>query len=125
MAKFTLDQITEALEAVVAERGEEYRYDDDFEKHHASYGCRYIIGEKPACIVGALYSRLGVSNSTLKKWNGYGGVRSIAFHSRLIPDEAEEALGRTQASQDTGHTWGQALEMFRSQIAAEREMERV
>jgi hypothetical protein len=118
MAKFTLDQITEALEAVVRERGEDYNYLAHFDE------CEYIgvpldaASSKaiPACIVGATYSYLGVSNKTLKRWTDNSGSSSSidCIVSPLIPKEALKPLMAAQTYQDQGMSWGEALREYKN-----------
>lgn len=120
MAKFTLDQITEALESVVAERGEDYKFLDHF------YGCQYIavpkdgtLKEVPACIVGATFAKLGVTNKTLKRWNdGTDGDSQVPnLKTSLIPKNAIHPLTEAQIAQDSSHTWGEALAAYKAALS--------
>lgn len=122
MAKFTLDQITEALEAVVRARGEDYMYQQDFS--NGSSSCKYIARSIsrgrviPACIVGATMSYLGVSDSTLRRWdNTPTGSSVIDIETTLIPEDAKLALQKAQEVQDRGNTWGNALQAYKTRVA--------
>lgn len=123
MAKFTLDQITEALEAVVRERGDGYMYQQDFS--NGSSSCKYIARSIskgrviPACIVGATMSYLGVSDSTLRRWdNNVGGTSILDIQTNLIPEDAQIALQEAQSVQDRGNTWGNALQAYKAKVAS-------
>ena len=116
MKKITEAEFTEALEAVVKERGEDYMYPTKEENPEYWNGgsCRYAVKGEPACIIGAVIAHLG------------GDVTKIRFQSAAPRDAVREAglelpdqlslstpMDYAQAAQDQGNTWGLALERYR------------
>lgn len=120
MAKFTHDEVTAAIEAVVAEKGEAYTYPN---AESCVYG--YADGT-PGCIVGHVVARLdpdkfarvvqveqGVPRnswpvSTLSTETIHRAVVVVTFDD-LFDQVTLNALAEAQAIQDRGRPWGQAL----------------
>lgn len=107
----TIDQVLEALDFVVAERGEGYVYPDEWRDGGTSHGlCRYVTpdGTGPACIVGAVMVRVGVPLNRLTGCEGQSADYVLAKLFRLGGSVQSEILTQAQSVQDTGGTWGRA-----------------
>src|SRR5690606_3954990 len=97
---------TRALElarAVVAERGEQYRYlppgGDGL--------CVYADAGAPSCLVGHVLHRAGITVDELDEMNGEIGNGEMSERLRLDSD-AVELLRHMQEQQDAGAAWGYA-----------------
>lgn len=113
----SLEQVLEALDAVVAERGEDYVYPQEWRRGGVSNGlCRYVTpdGAGPACIVAAVLVRFGTPLERLSECEGQSadyvltklfGLSYISYQSGV--------LTRAQGVQDSGRTWGQARDEAR------------
>ena len=104
-----LGAVVEALDAVVAERGEGYVYPDEWRE--GTY-CLYVRpdGEGPACIAGAVYFRLGVSLDLLRgcEHNSALQVAEAAYGRIPEADDIGRFLMVAQGAQDRGESWGNA-----------------
>lgn len=119
---FDVPEVLVALEAAVAERGADYVYDYG---STPSGNCVYVGSDgTPSCIVGVALSKLGVSVETLKAegQTGAAGGRTpfnaIAIGSRsdlaaLLTPAAVNVLAAAQFRQDSGESWGEALNAAR------------
>lgn len=120
--KVSYKQFMEAMEAAVAERGEDYiypKFEGEADDYHDSNGlCRYSLEDgTPACIIGEVLNRL--NPEWLPPHDLIRGATSVlsdigpeAFYRRdygRIVTAATEA----QSSQDRGNTWGDALRTAR------------
>ena len=117
----TRENFTAALEAVVAERGEDFVYPVKW-REEPPIGmspeegrCKYTVtnedGERVgACIVGAALEHL--------LGHPYEGPNDSAFHLlidgfNVEDEEFANAVAEAQAKQDGGGTWGQALAVYK------------
>lgn len=124
------DQITTAtatatLKAVVKEYGEDYVYPPA----QSGDNCRYVIDDKPSCLVGIVLARLGVPITHLKAGDaseGHFGATADDLIPRLQwagvvnfeePRKVAHALRQAQYSQDLGYSWGIALENYENALA--------
>ena len=115
------------LKQIVADRGEDWVYPDSNECQecsalrkegldaycdwHTNEGCRYFTEQgQPACIVGEFFSRT-LQPEDLNRFHLEG--RTVTDALLYLPLEVDEQthtlLLAAQQSQDTGHTWGNAL----------------
>jgi hypothetical protein len=111
------------LAQVVQEYGSEYRYhehfDTDYESDHGS-ACRYAYLDKPACLVGHVLHRAGVTVAQLNELNEMNYTPGVVINGiegpiglkvdYLIDSQACEILRTAQIVQDNGRPWGEALE---------------
>jgi hypothetical protein len=118
----TTSIVLDLLEAAVEERGEDYVYQQNLPNHYLG-GCLYLVEDKPGCIVGVVFDKLGVSHEAIglmDQGTSYSGggfsVTAEAVQEILGQDgfefedhEAIEILRTAQHVQDAGDTWGNAL----------------
>jgi hypothetical protein len=73
--------------------------------------CVYAHRGKPSCIVGHALVLAGATVKRLAELDGLddGGIRNVEVEWLALTDEAAQAFGEAQDVQDTGFTWGQAL----------------
>lgn len=100
--------------AGIAERGEDYVYSRHEEDETTT--CLYVHDGKPDCFVGYILDKAGVRLTP--EFNSLGPVRSalekLAEMGILVADQgATETLAILQFEQDSGETWGHALEFAR------------
>lgn len=124
--RFTTQEITTAMQAVLEERGEDYVYQPSSLDGRCTYvGGRDIPPDRPGCIIGATFfhllendvhaiqvmTRLGHANGNAMQWlsNIFGRT---AFPYKVLP-----ALLIAQQVQDDEKTWGEALEAFLREIS--------
>jgi len=105
MTMTTLEQTLAALEEAVAERGEDYVYDEHDDGGH----CVYVKDGRPSCLVGNALVKLGVI--TVEELVPFE-TKSANYVTRALnaPVAVQAALCRAQAVQDDGEPWGAALE---------------
>lgn len=132
----TYDEALAALQAVVAELGEDFVYTD--------HACHYIDkDETPSCGVGHVYVRLNLKDEMLRAidvWQEDQGVpvyrRSvesdyqpragrlaelIARRDGVVLDrEADLLLGMFQGYQDGRNSWGESLRLAVARIEGDR-----
>lgn len=107
----------ELLNECVQERGADFTYESP---EVATGGCFYahpIEGgnPEPACIVGLVMSKLGISSKWLQKNNTCGSSSALvelAIEDGLIESitvKAKMLLYRTQYDQDRDISWGEAV----------------
>ncbi len=114
MIQLDYDDVIVLLEKAVGEKGESYVYP------RAQYGgCVNFRYDEPACIVGHVLSYLGFG-PVVDGPNGFrrsiraGAVRNVIDETGLVTTYyAERALIRAQEVQDSGLSWGEALEAAR------------
>lgn len=138
-----INAVSEALERIVAEKGEDYVYPlagDD-----CVYAEKTSDGYVPSCIVGHVVAALDAeafkNAAEYEQVNGESGGVSDFFQYGFYygddrndwgeyPEESEEyqpgiihdevltsALQIAQTTQDYGFTWGEALENYRAVLA--------
>jgi hypothetical protein len=126
--------ILATLEAVVAEFGAEHVYGQlSHEKWIQFPGmktpqCRYVRDDgstlAPVCIAAQVLYRLGISMAELGRCEGkaihhIGFPRSAQIDLRGIHPDALYVLREAQLAQDNNRTWGEALAVAQSYVAAE------
>lgn len=114
----TFDEALQALDACVAERGEDYLYPEEGKIDKI---CQYWWGpdraeslpEGPACIVGLALSKLGASDEFIRDLaliNAQTVLSQLAAGKRWLIDPDVVGLMRAvQIQQDTGKPWGYAV----------------
>jgi hypothetical protein len=133
MIHITADDMVNALEAVVDEKGADYQYPSDL--YDAKGGvCMYQVDGAPACIAGAALHRLGVSGDELRlaeEMPADSAMQILKDHGLITFDyEAGQIVAAAQQVQDVDarpgryhagadNTWGAALEAARK-VYAER-----
>lgn len=100
----------QALAGVVDEHGAEHRHRARWHPTLRRRSWRYQVDGSPACIVGVVLSRFGVTAADLDTL-GERSMREL-FVLRELPVEvtlgAAVVLERAQQVQDAGGTWGEA-----------------
>jgi hypothetical protein len=102
-----------AMKQVIAEAGPDYVY----QKRNDVFtgGCCYVYNGEPDCLIARVLSKMGVSVSAIKSWEG-----KAAYHMSPKFDWAcikpigllhptTELLGTAQTFQDNGFPWGRCL----------------
>jgi hypothetical protein len=121
MTKIRIDtqDALDLLEAQVAKRGADYRYQDEF-----GDDCQYFVDGRPGCIIGGIFADLGLTEDRLIRKVFVDGDPSVANESFVmnldldlmgldVSPYAVNVLQQAQWSQDSDDTWGQALEHAR------------
>jgi hypothetical protein len=121
----TLEQVTEALEAAVAEKGADFVYPVEWRPGGDPNGiCRYRRDGKPACIWGNAFARLGIEAR-----EGQSAGSALYEADRNFPPTGQYAASTSQAVQDsvgsvaelgifvdgepvTDSTWGTVLKVW-------------
>lgn len=115
-------KVIELLRAVVAEKGEGFKYSNPEWTHmeNNTMKCFNFHGDEPGCIVGHVLGKLGVT-AEMARTVGVAGSSSAcnsvwalasddAFEWRFTP-EAMNVLTEAQGHQDSGHSWGESLKV--------------
>jgi hypothetical protein len=117
----TKDKAVELIERAVTERGADYVDPGSL----GGFGCKYLDGDVPGCIVGTALGLAGATTEQLGAMDRHGGGGYYSSMSYLIdsgnlstlPVETTEAAAEVflaaQQQQDSGTTWGEALEVAR------------
>jgi hypothetical protein len=117
--RITDEQFTDALKAVVQERGKDFKYPRGTEGWSEKYGngtyntnCLYVRTdvEEPACLIGAALHKAGVSLEELRAQEGQSAWAFVETYG--ISGDKANAAQSAQYVQDDGKTWGEALETF-------------
>ena len=110
----TPERTLELLREAVNERGKDYVYQNDPQNNFGNplneSTCLYVrpSGSGPACIAGVVFHKYGVPLETLKKKEGRvarGVASDLGFDA-----VSSMLLSEAQCAQDSGQTWGKALE---------------
>lgn len=97
----------------VGEKGYLYRYLDE------NVLCEYNDGEEPLCIVGHVFHYLGISPRDIPAGMVSTTLDLMVERGQLkVTVGAAAVLAAAQGAQDSGATWGQALESARRVYAA-------
>lgn len=129
--KITREQITETLEKLVAEKGENYRYPgfnaDGSKKKDPKYwysfdedrsqgtGCKYRYKNgAPLCIWGHALTRLGVKLNKGHE-NKMIDILMLDLNLKVDPSTLSAAL-TAQRAQDDGRTWAEALRYYKEAL---------
>lgn len=114
METISFDEALAAMEAVVAERGEDYVYPKQKRGwSHEDQGltCLYALDgdpSQPACIVGAVLAHEGKLTKTIA--NQMSTVSDLVEQGLLtVSEKTERLLKIAQFEQDGGSTWGWAV----------------
>jgi hypothetical protein len=109
-ARITRKSYRAALQEAVDLKGPDFIY----EKPTGAILCRYMDGNEPDCIHAHALFSLGHTNLSQ-----YEGLSVSVILSELgVDDEIlVQAATRAQFAQDTGSSWGEALEAFDSQLS--------
>lgn len=115
---------TEALEAAVAERGEDWTYPKyqevpgsclDTEWHYVGGACRYVTrtANEPACIIGLALTKMGFTPRQLDARASAGSMMEVLD---VGTTDERDAAYTAQRKQDTGGTWGEALTTYKEAL---------
>ena len=129
---YTDEQVVEIAERVVAEFGLDYVYPKRADQNATrSNGCDYVRDGQPSCLAGRIVHRMGMPLDMLAMFEGHG-VQTVVGQARLlgvvdpypnmerpisISNRAARALGMAQSMQDSGSTWGEALNDLKERIS--------
>lgn len=106
--KMDRDTALRLLTEVVAEFGSDFVYPDKW--RNDSGNCRYVRPDDssaPACIVGQVLHRWGVSLYMLSSVEGKSPM--VGELRRVLTTDAAFVLNAAQSVQDEGGAWGRAL----------------
>ncbi len=122
LIEITADSVKQGLEALVAEKGEDFIYterpvaDADCEDET---NCRYVWDGKPDCFIGQFLAKEGVPLERLANADLFTVGIGTPAHTLLAQLEeervvtvtlvAKQMLQTAQQKQDCGKTWGTAL----------------
>ncbi len=121
---YTIEQVQATAHQAVKQRGYDWRYPDEWRmKDDGSNSCRYLLPQvspddrgTPACIAGFIMRQLD-RKATFYEGKG---VESQPWYEDL-DTEAAEYLERLQSVQDTGQSWGEALQTAEDSLEFWRE----
>lgn len=115
MIEVTNDQVTDAIEQIVAFAGGDFIYVRPDRTH-----CWYAWDGKPSCLVGQVLHRLGVELGQLHEIEESGALAACRKLRETgvidVPYQSAAALSAAQIQQDGGQTWGVALHAFRERM---------
>ena len=109
-------QVLNLLEIAVSERGEDFHYEDYLQTDYAhvlngASDCRYSDGAgSPLCIAGMVLNEVGLLDYVSE------GSTVTTDQPRLIRKVSHDGLQvllAAQVAQDTGQSWGYALQAAR------------
>lgn len=111
-----VDEALALLQEAVDIRGEDFNYRAFYGNVGlaASPACKYVVDDQPACLIGfAMY----IDGATVNELRAVENLPARTIVSNLGKGEwtprAVDAFTRAQVIQDTGGTWGEALEAAR------------
>lgn len=100
-----LAEVMTAMEAVVAEAGEDFVYTD--ESHTA---CRYLVDGEPSCIVAHVVAAITPEAVSELEEFEYLNALDLNLSTVIFNPQAAQFLYDAQFVQDApGETWGKAL----------------
>lgn len=116
--KITEEQFTAAMEAAVAERGEDYVYppqeEEGFADDYHTIGGTCLYSDesgKPLCIIGVALSK--IDPALVPTHGSTEGASSLL--SKMVDSFAVRvAAQNAQDAQDDGKPWGEALKQYKS-----------
>lgn len=115
---------TEAMEAAVAERGEDWTY-PEYDAENADYGdtnwhydggtCRYVTRDEkePACIIGLALTKMGLPP---EKIDMRTGALNLLGTLNVATGAERQAARYAQSKQDAGRSWGEALAAYHGRL---------
>lgn len=121
MHEITVETVLSTMEEVVAEFGEDYVYVEPGDPEDDSYGCLYAHEGGPSCLIAHVLTRLDVPLSELAEYEGNSAIY-LAEDLLGLSNSVANVLQAAQSEQDTGGTWGEALDYARD-VAREIEKE--
>ena len=109
--------VRSGLEALVAEKGEDFVYGKNAQEGPDYPVCLYVRNGEPDCIVGQFLARQGVPIERLMEADKtFGGTPARDLLQELvnedvisISDDSIYALREAQYNQDTRLTWGESV----------------
>jgi hypothetical protein len=115
------------LEAAVAVRGADFNYRQHFNLGQPDEGgtvdCKYVHtfdGEMvPGCIIGMMLHLAGVDLDDLVEQEGQSAWDAVPVFMHFADPSIRAAFDKAQAKQDTGGSWGEALEAARARLAVD------
>jgi hypothetical protein len=112
MERIDARRAVELLIDVVEQYGEDHVYE---RVPNTVDSCRYEYSGQPSCIVGHVLHRAGVPIDVLKSFddNDDGVSANVLYEYLDVTEDAANVLGWAQGLQDSGHTWGRALDRAR------------
>lgn len=120
MRAVTDTEVEQALWNAVHEKGSDYRYSrpddlvtDEWTPRNDTV-CLYAHGDKPGCIVGNVLHQFGIPLEKMHRREG-ANARSLLIQLQGAGDlklsaRASAMLSTAQLAQDSGATWGLAVE---------------
>lgn len=116
--KLNLQNAVELAEALVAERGADFTYEE-----HFGPTCRYYnMDGSPSCFIGGIlylkgYRMQDMDRLTHHRFDNLGPVCEMVSKGWIVCDSQTEIfLHELQDSQDGGETWGVALETAKRRV---------
>lgn len=115
----TYDQAVIELQNAVRTRGERYVYPEEW--RGTDRLCKYVYGDAqiPACIVGQVFSQLGLSVKLLDGRSPEPRTAGV-YVDLEMDDDAASLLWFAQQIQDQGFTWGEAYGFAIAEVARTR-----
>lgn len=118
LSTLTVDDALNLLQIAVDERGEEYVYRADERDLNGNVSCDYAESDgSPSCLIGLALSVIGVDPTWLSVGEdlGWAGCGIEVLGDDLgLPRKVSDVFSAAQIAQDTGSTWGTALEKART-----------
>ena len=110
MGEFNRENVRQALEESIAEKGADYTYP-------RAGGCFYALNGHPSCIVGHVVNRIDPELfHKLIELDRDGGDTDWATMAERLGLDGDpfltDALAAAQEAQDRGRPWGVALDRF-------------
>lgn len=114
LSALNIETVVNAADAIVAEVGDEYRY----EFLDGTTACKYVLNDQPACLVARILHRIGMPIEQLQYWDA---DRMPAFkmnsHAKAITNPDVFAfLASAQDEQDDGETWADAIKVAKGRL---------
>lgn len=111
METLTVDRTLQLLREAVAEKGPDFVYKDLSGTPADSFAeCRYVHGDEPGCLVGNVLFRHGIPLVRMQDFEGEGAGRVVRELVDTYESPAPSVLVAAQETQDSGGTWGEALD---------------
>lgn len=110
--ELTPEIVTPIIEKLVEDFGSDYIYKKAERERHDDVFCRYQENGNASCIVGHVLDRAGVEYNP--DWDHY----DVAASALGLPEPVKMALTMAQETQDSGLTWGTALNAYKEELKA-------
>lgn len=121
----SVEEVRALIVRAIEEKGADYRYQMptqvDRETGDEWQDCVYVANGQPSCLVGHVLVMAGVPMLDIAPFEGtsadatWGSLMDGTPHTYVRDDDASvvaQALWAAQREQDSGKTWGEALEAF-------------